>query len=68
MEKGLNPLDLPYRFKLEDESLWKEFLKEHGYVIVSGAISEQEAKQALKGMKETLCKFAPNLHMTDEQS
>jgi len=56
-----------YRFAFSDTANWLAHLKEKGFVVVSGLISEQDSNRITEEMKECLQKFSSNLK-DDEKS
>jgi ectoine hydroxylase-related dioxygenase (phytanoyl-CoA dioxygenase family) len=59
---------LPYRFPFEETSKWKNHLQEHGFVVVSGVISEDVCKKVIHQMREALCQLSPNLKIDDDST
>jgi len=64
--ESTNPSAHPYRFNFTDTDAWKAHLKDKGFAVVYGLVSEEDAERITEEMKECLQKFSPNL--TDEKS
>ena len=60
---------LSYRFDFhKDTEKWLEHLKEKGFVVVGGLISESDCQKAVKDMKECLSTLSPKLKTEDEEA
>jgi len=58
--------DYSYRFAFTDTETWLPYLKDKGFVVVSGVVTPEDSKRVIQEMKKCLQKFSPNL--IDEKS
>ena len=57
-----------YRFHVKDVEKWKAYLKEHGFVVVHGCVTEEKCKEVLQEMKKTLAAFSSELKLDDPET
>ena len=66
MESIQTTAELSYRFDFKDTEKWLQHLKDEGFAVVGGLVSEADCQKAVSDMKKCLSTLSPKLTEDEE--